>query len=136
MASATFSVGKPGEDAIELARLVERCLRGSGALDLEALCVLPGRKVSCQVGYLHAQPALDLHLMRMSDELVCMSVGTAQCLYRCCQSWRACCAQPRGCQSHACNLAQAVQKPSYARHCLVYPQDKQDPDACASPLQA
>jgi exosome complex RNA-binding protein Rrp42 (RNase PH superfamily) len=46
MASAAFSAGKPGEESIELARLVERCFRGSGALDLEALCVLPGRKVS------------------------------------------------------------------------------------------
>lgn len=45
MASASFQMGKPGEDAVELARLVERCLRGSGALDFEALCVLPGRKV-------------------------------------------------------------------------------------------
>lgn len=45
MASASFSAGKPGEEAVELARLVERCFRGSGALDLEALCVLPGRKV-------------------------------------------------------------------------------------------
>lgn len=45
MASASFQMGKPGEEAVELARLVERCLRGSGALDLEALCVLPGRKV-------------------------------------------------------------------------------------------
>jgi exosome complex RNA-binding protein Rrp42 (RNase PH superfamily) len=45
MASASFAAGKPGEGAVELARLVERCVRGSGALDLEALCVLPGRKV-------------------------------------------------------------------------------------------
>jgi exosome complex RNA-binding protein Rrp42 (RNase PH superfamily) len=45
MASASFAAGKPGEGAVELARLVERCMRGSGALDLEALCVLPGRKV-------------------------------------------------------------------------------------------
>jgi exosome complex RNA-binding protein Rrp42 (RNase PH superfamily) len=46
MASGSFQMGKPGEEAVELARLVERCFRGSGALDLEALCVLPGRKVS------------------------------------------------------------------------------------------
>jgi exosome complex RNA-binding protein Rrp42 (RNase PH superfamily) len=48
MASASFAAGKPGEGAVELARLVERCMRGSGALDLEALCVLPGRKVRHQ----------------------------------------------------------------------------------------
>lgn len=34
-----------GEDAVELARLVERSLRGSHAIDQEALCVLAGRKV-------------------------------------------------------------------------------------------
>eukprot|EP00775_Hariotina_reticulata_P011359 gene11359-11508_t len=45
MASAAFAGGRPSELAVELSRLVERCLRGSGALDLEALCVLPGRKV-------------------------------------------------------------------------------------------
>lgn len=33
-----------------MARLVERCFRGSGALDLEALCVLPGRKVRGMAG--------------------------------------------------------------------------------------
>lgn len=35
-----------GEDAIEVARLVERGLRQSQAVDQEALCVLAGRKVS------------------------------------------------------------------------------------------
>lgn len=55
MASASFSMGKPGEEAVELARLVERCLRGSGALDLEALCVLPGRKVRTARGFCKCQ---------------------------------------------------------------------------------
>ena len=37
--------GRPGEEAIELARLVERALKQSHALDMEALCVVAGRKV-------------------------------------------------------------------------------------------
>jgi hypothetical protein len=45
MASPAFEPGRPGVDAVELARLIERGLKQSGALDTEALCVLPGRKV-------------------------------------------------------------------------------------------
>ncbi|KAK9855752.1 hypothetical protein WJX84_012202 [Apatococcus fuscideae] len=45
MASPGFEPGRPGERAIELARLIERGLRDSRAIDLEALCVLAGRKV-------------------------------------------------------------------------------------------
>jgi hypothetical protein len=45
MASPFFEPGRPGEEAIELARLVERGLRQSHAIDQEALCVLAGRKV-------------------------------------------------------------------------------------------
>lgn len=46
-ARAHASVGV-GEDAIEVARLVERGLRQSQAVDQEALCVLAGRKVGSQ----------------------------------------------------------------------------------------
>lgn len=45
MASPSFEAGRPGEDSIELARIVERAIKQSGAIDMEALCVLPGRKV-------------------------------------------------------------------------------------------
>ena len=45
MASPAFEPGRPGEDAVELARLVERGLKQSHAIDSEALCVLAGRKV-------------------------------------------------------------------------------------------
>ncbi|KAL4427701.1 hypothetical protein ABPG75_001790 [Micractinium tetrahymenae] len=45
MASPAFEPGRPGEDAVEVARLVERGLRESRAVDLEALVVLAGRKV-------------------------------------------------------------------------------------------
>ena len=45
MASPSFEAGRPGEEANEVARLVDRALRGSRAIDQEALCVLAGRKV-------------------------------------------------------------------------------------------
>ncbi|KAK9842555.1 hypothetical protein WJX81_005859 [Elliptochloris bilobata] len=45
MASPAFEVGRPGEAALEAMRLLERALRDSRAVDLEALCVLVGQKV-------------------------------------------------------------------------------------------
>lgn len=45
MASPSFEAGRPGEDAVELARALERGLKDSGAVDLEALVVLSGRAV-------------------------------------------------------------------------------------------
>lgn len=47
MASPNFEPGRPTENANELARLIERGLRETKAVDLEALCVLAGRKVEC-----------------------------------------------------------------------------------------
>jgi exosome complex RNA-binding protein Rrp42 (RNase PH superfamily) len=44
MASPAFEAGRPGPDAIALARLVERALRQSKAVDQEALCVQAGKK--------------------------------------------------------------------------------------------
>eukprot|EP00198_Chlamydomonas_reinhardtii_P014113 XP_001703450.1 3'-5' exoribonuclease PH component of the exosome [Chlamydomonas reinhardtii] len=55
MASPAFEPGKPGEDAIQVARLIERGLRQSGAVDQEALWVGAGRvrvwalRVDCHV---------------------------------------------------------------------------------------
>ena len=46
MASPAFEAGRPGEAAIEVMRLLERALRDSRAVDLEALCVLVGQKVA------------------------------------------------------------------------------------------
>lgn len=59
MASPAFDAGRPGEAAIEAMRLLERALRDSRAVDLEALCVLAGRKVPCRHVWhlLHAQRA-------------------------------------------------------------------------------
>ena len=45
LASPTFEPGPPREDAIELARVVDRGLRESKALDLAKLCITPGKNV-------------------------------------------------------------------------------------------
>jgi exosome complex component RRP42 len=45
LASPTFELGPPNEDAIELARVVDRGLRESKAVDLPKLCITPGKKV-------------------------------------------------------------------------------------------
>lgn len=45
LASPTFESGPPGEDAIELARVVDRGIRESKAIALEDLCIEPKKKV-------------------------------------------------------------------------------------------
>lgn len=45
LASPLFEPGPPDENAIELARVVDRSLRDVGVLDLEALTIRPGDKV-------------------------------------------------------------------------------------------
>jgi exosome complex component RRP42 len=45
LASPTFESGPPREDAIELARVVDRGVRESGAIDLSKLCIESGQKV-------------------------------------------------------------------------------------------
>lgn len=45
LASPTFEPGPPKENAIELARVVDRGLRESKAIDLKKLCLIPGKKV-------------------------------------------------------------------------------------------
>ena len=45
MAHPSFESGPPGEDAIELARVVDRGIRESGMVDVEALCITPGEEV-------------------------------------------------------------------------------------------
>jgi exosome complex component RRP42 len=44
-ASPTFEPGPPDEEAIELARVVDRGIRESEAVDLQKLCLIPGKKV-------------------------------------------------------------------------------------------
>jgi len=45
LASPSFEPGPPNEDSIELARVVDRGIRESKALDTAKLCILPGKKV-------------------------------------------------------------------------------------------
>ncbi len=45
LASPIFEPGPPNENAIELARVVDRGIRESKAIELEELCVEPGKKV-------------------------------------------------------------------------------------------
>ncbi len=45
LASPTFEPGPPDENAIELARVVDRGIRESKAINLEKLCIEPGKKV-------------------------------------------------------------------------------------------
>lgn len=45
MASPNFESGPPGPNAVELARVVDRGIRGSEAVDMEKLCIEEGEKV-------------------------------------------------------------------------------------------
>ncbi|HII07437.1 MAG TPA: exosome complex protein Rrp42, partial [Methanotrichaceae archaeon] len=45
LASPNFEPGPPNAMGIELARVVDRGVRESGALDLESLCITPGENV-------------------------------------------------------------------------------------------
>ncbi|NMG83339.1 MAG: exosome complex protein Rrp42 [Methanosarcinales archaeon] len=45
MASPSFETGPPGENAVELARVVDRGIRESHSIDLKQLCIVPGESV-------------------------------------------------------------------------------------------
>lgn len=45
MASQQFDIGRPGINAIELARVIDRGIRESGLLDFKKLCIREGEKV-------------------------------------------------------------------------------------------
>jgi len=45
LASPTFEPGPPDERSVELARVVDRGIRESKAIDVEKLCLIPGKKV-------------------------------------------------------------------------------------------
>lgn len=47
LASPTFEPGPPDENAIELARVIDRSLRELGVVDLSKLVIKPGEKVWC-----------------------------------------------------------------------------------------
>ncbi|EJT98069.1 ribosomal protein S5 domain 2-like protein [Dacryopinax primogenitus] len=46
MASSAYETGRPSEEEITMARILEKTIRRSEALDREALCILAGQKVS------------------------------------------------------------------------------------------
>ncbi len=45
LASPTFDPGPPNENSVELSRVVDRSIRESKAIDVEKLCLVPGKKV-------------------------------------------------------------------------------------------
>jgi exosome complex component RRP42 len=45
LASPTYEAGPPDENSIELARIVDRGIRESKAIDTGKLCIIPGQKV-------------------------------------------------------------------------------------------
>ncbi|MCW4024628.1 MAG: exosome complex protein Rrp42 [Candidatus Bathyarchaeota archaeon] len=45
LASPTYETGPPDENSIELARIVDRGIRESKAINTEKLCIIPGQKV-------------------------------------------------------------------------------------------
>lgn len=47
LASPEFEPGRPGEDAIEIARVIDRGIRESESIELEKLCIKAGEKIWC-----------------------------------------------------------------------------------------
>ncbi|MFZ2070733.1 MAG: exosome complex protein Rrp42 [Halobacteriota archaeon] len=62
LASPEFESGPPNENSIQLARVVDRGIRGSEAIDLEQLCIEEGEKVWMLF--------LDIHVLDNSGNLV------------------------------------------------------------------
>ena len=62
MADREFESGPPQEDGVELARVVDRGIRESEAIDLEDLCITPGEKVYTVF--------IDLHILNNDGNLI------------------------------------------------------------------
>lgn len=62
LASPEFETGPPGEDATELARVVDRGIRESKCIDLEKLCITPREKVLCIY--------VDIHIINHDGNLI------------------------------------------------------------------
>jgi len=62
LASPTFEPGPPDENAVELARIVDRGIRGSNAIDLGKLCIDPGNEVWIIF--------IDLHILDHNGNLI------------------------------------------------------------------
>ncbi|XP_022743715.1 exosome complex component RRP45A-like [Durio zibethinus] len=62
MADPSFEIGRPGESAIELGRIIDRGLRESKAVDTESLCIIAGKLVWAL--------RIDLHILDNGGNLV------------------------------------------------------------------
>lgn len=62
LASPDFESGPPGEDAVELSRVVDRGLRESGCMELGKLCIKPKEKVWCVF--------VDIHIINHQGNLL------------------------------------------------------------------
>jgi len=62
IAAPDFEAGRPGEEAIELARVVDRGIRESKMIDLEKLVITPGEKVWMVY--------IDLHVLNHDGNLI------------------------------------------------------------------
>lgn len=74
LASPDFEAGPPQEDAIELARVVDRGIRESEVIKLEELCVEPGEKIWIVF--------IDIHVIDYDGNLFdCASLAALAALY-------------------------------------------------------
>jgi len=69
IASPDFEPGPPGEDATELARVVDRGIRESGCIDLEKLCIKEGEKAW--------EIFVDIHIINHDGNLIDASAVAA-----------------------------------------------------------
>ena len=70
VASSEFETGPPRENAIELARVVDRGIRESGAVDFSKLCITPKEKVWMVY--------VDIHILNHAGNLIdASSIGAA-----------------------------------------------------------
>ncbi len=65
IASPEFEPGPPGEETIELARVVDRGIRESGCIDFEKLCIKSGEKVWTVF--------VDIHVLNNDGDLITAS---------------------------------------------------------------
>ncbi len=63
MASPLFKADRPSDKSIELARVVERGIKESRAIDTEALCIVASQKVW--------SVRCDMHIIDHDGNLVC-----------------------------------------------------------------
>jgi exosome complex component RRP42 len=62
LSSPDFEAGPPGEDATELARIVDRGIRESETVDFKKLCIAPGEKVWMM--------NVDIHIINHDGDLI------------------------------------------------------------------